>query len=81
MHLTLTSVRPISIRQMYTSRLAYSFCKTDRHLQAPRTRATLPFHKTCTLKPTSLLLSMALPLLNGALLSLNNLRKVLLPQP
>jgi hypothetical protein len=81
MHWMHTSVRPISIPPMCTSRLAYNFCRMARRLLAPRTRATPPYRKTFTLKLTSLLLSMALPLLNGALLSLNNLRKVLLPQP
>jgi hypothetical protein len=80
MHSMHTSVRPTSIRPTYTSRLAYNFCKMGKRRQAPRTRATLPFHRTFTLKPTSLLLFMALLLLNGAHHSLSNLHKVLLPQ-
>jgi hypothetical protein len=76
-----TSVRPTSIRPTYTSKLAYSFCRTDKRLRVPRTRATLPSPKTCILKLTSLPLFMALLLRNGAHLSLSNLRKVLLLQP
>jgi hypothetical protein len=51
-----------------------------RRLRALRTRATLPYLKTCTLRPINLPLFMVLLLHNGAHLSLSNLRKVLLPR-
>jgi hypothetical protein len=78
---THTNVRPTLTRLTYTSRLACSSFKMDKHPLVGRTRGTPRFRKTYTHKPTNLPMFMVRRLQHGVPLSRRSLLQVLLPQP
>lgn len=75
---THTSARPISTHPTYTSRLAFSSCRMDRHLPEPQIKAMLLYLRMYIPRLISLRQFMVQLLHNGVLLNHSSLLKALL---